>query len=87
MYPAWSPDGASIAYESMADSTNLEIHVMRTDGTGDLRLTRDAVEGRFPAWSRDGRLAWTRDGTIVVGGRPGGSPTVVGSGQFPAWRP
>lgn len=88
MYPAWSPDGQSIAYESGTDSfRHIAIHLMRSDGTDDRALTGVEVTNRFPAWSNDLRLAWTRDGMIVVAATPSEPPVELGQGQFPTWRP
>ena len=37
-YPAWSPDGRRIAFDSQRDG-NREIYVMDADGSGVTRLT------------------------------------------------
>jgi TolB protein len=96
MGPAWSPDGEWIAYHTQADSypdlgeagqgPEMEIHLIRPDGTGDHRITQDRVEDGFPAWSPDGRfLMWARHGELVVA-RPDGSGLIdVGPGNFPSW--
>ncbi len=51
--PAWSPDGAKIAFQSYRDG-NEEIYVMNTDGTGQLRLTTDPDADILPSWSPNG---------------------------------
>lgn len=96
MGPAWSPDGAWIAYHTQADAfpnvgeagmgPEMEIHLVRTDGSDDHRITKDGIEDSFPAWSPDGRfLMWSRHGELVVA-RPDGSGMVeIGSGNFPTW--
>jgi TolB protein len=57
--PAWSPDGAWIAYENQHnDSFHSEIYLMHPDGTHRRRLTHNADSdfGNFdPAWSPDGK--------------------------------
>jgi TolB protein len=96
MGPAWSPDGQWIAYHTQADyypelgepgqGPEMEIHLVRPDGSDDHRITADRVEDSFPAWSPDGRfLMWARHGELVVA-RPDGSGMVeIGPGNFPSW--
>ena len=61
----WSPDGRRIAFVSDRDGDgdgDGDVHVMRADGTGVRRLTRDAgapAADLAPAWSPDGsRIAF-----------------------------
>jgi len=73
--PALSPDGAMVAYqvtETEFDKNRSRTHVrvVRTDGTGDRRVTR-AVKGSdsHPVWSPDGRtlafLSTRREGNQI----------------------
>jgi uncharacterized protein YjdB len=55
--PAFSPDGARIAFVSQRDG-NAEIYVMNADGTGTTRVTNDPQS--------DGRPAFTPDGQAIV---------------------
>jgi Tol biopolymer transport system component len=79
--PAWSPDGTLIAYSSSGEATredqrDLEIYVMRADGSETRRLTNDQILDAAPAWSPDGKsIAFAHipgsgnedaDGVIVV---------------------
>jgi Tol biopolymer transport system component len=66
--PAWSPDGARIAFSSER-SGRLELYTMRPDGSDVRRLTTASGTagggGFFPAWSPDGRrvaFASSREG-------------------------
>jgi Tol biopolymer transport system component len=52
--PAWSPDGSSIYFDSTRDG-NLEIYVMRADGSGQTRLTDSPGLDAVPVPSPDGR--------------------------------
>jgi TolB protein len=59
--PAWSPDGARVAFErerrTVDGAKDTDIYVARTDGTGrtrNLTRTKNAVE-LAPAWSPDGK--------------------------------
>jgi uncharacterized protein YjdB len=55
--PAFSPDGARIAFVSQRDG-NAEIYVMNADGTGATRITNDPQP--------DGRPSFTPEGLAVV---------------------
>ena len=47
-YPAWSPDGSKIAFQSNRDG-GPRIYVMNADGSGQTKLTNQGDE--YPAWS------------------------------------
>ncbi len=49
--PAWSPDGARIAFVSYRDGSAPEIYAMSADGSGQTRLTANAAWDGTPAWS------------------------------------
>ncbi len=58
--PAWSPDGKRIAYAALRGDGPPRIWVMRTDGSGQRRVSR--LAGEYPAWSPDGRrIAFDRN--------------------------
>jgi len=66
--PAWSPDGRSIAFQSLRDGLG-EVYVMSADGTAQRNLTRSPATDFGPVWSLDGReIAFTsdRDGNAEV---------------------
>jgi len=52
-WPAWSPDGARLAFVSNRDF-NREIYIANADGTGEVRLTSDPRADLTPVWSPDG---------------------------------
>lgn len=58
-FPAWSPNGRTVAYES-SSSTDVDIHLL--DARGERNLTNDPGHAdRYPAWSPDGaRLVFSR---------------------------
>jgi Tol biopolymer transport system component len=59
--PAWSPDGRRIAYTNRyAPPYNVDVWVMRRDGSRPRRLTRHPEFDLEPVWSPDGaRIAFT----------------------------
>ena len=64
-FPAWSPDGSSIAFTSDRDG-NQEIYIMHSDGAVPTRITNNSANDWGPAWSPDGdRIAFTRFGSNV----------------------
>jgi Tol biopolymer transport system component len=89
--PAWSPDGATIAFASRRAGT-FDIYVMRADGTGTQQLTETRVDDTHPTWAPDGRrLAFKRAEDIYVMNADGTAAHAishgVGSDGDPAWSP
>jgi len=55
-FPAWSPDGRRIAFDSdRGEEGNRDIYVMEADGSRVVRLTTHPNYDMIPAWSPDGR--------------------------------
>jgi TolB protein len=54
LQPAWSPDGATIAFNTTRDG-NWEIYAMSADGAVQRNLSDDPADDEFPAWSPDGK--------------------------------
>ena len=65
--PAWSPDGARLAFSSTRDGV-LNVYAMLADGTAPVRLTRGLSQEFEPAWSPDGRRI------LFASGRAGATP-------------
>ena len=88
-HPAFSPDGAQIAYfDGMGDWGN-DLRVMNADGGG-VRVLIGGEFGRVDdlAWSPDGlRLAFKSGGVWMVGVDGSGLTEVVPNGGAPRWSP
>jgi Tol biopolymer transport system component len=94
--PAWSPDGARIAFRSHRDG-NEEVYLMNANGSSQQNLSNAPAGGDYsPAWSPDGEwIAFMSD----RGGnpnlwvmRPDGSDLrqvtdLPGISEYPAWSP
>ncbi|HEX6464422.1 MAG TPA: hypothetical protein VFZ98_08215 [Vicinamibacterales bacterium] len=79
-FPAWSPDGQTIAYAADVSDT-LQIFTRRISSSVSAQITRAAFDCRFPFWSHDGTriyyvsLARDRDSIWSVSAA-GGPPQV-----------
>ena len=91
MSPSWSPDGLEIAYDTQRDhqpptqvgiGPEFEIHVMLADGSMDRAITSDDREDRFPTWLADGRIVWSKEGTVWIADADGSDAQSSGSGSF-----
>jgi len=90
--PAWSPDGATLAYVSER-SGRWALHVVGADGTGERQLTHDAADFGEPAWHPAGdRIAVTRNvenaiGLAIVDGASGAVEEIAPGGAWgaPQW--
>jgi dipeptidyl aminopeptidase/acylaminoacyl peptidase len=93
--PAWSPDGALIAYEQEIPECAIDpdlnvvcpprgLFVIAPTGGKARRLTR--MVGKNPSWSPDGRFIAFDDGRrIGIVGRRGGAVRFLAIGTDPAW--
>lgn len=84
--PAWSPDGARIAYVG-----GQHIHVVKADGTGNQDVTPGETGALEPAWSPNGKQVSYLAGSSIVVRRLGGAsrsyqlgrPALLNNGWFP----
>jgi Tol biopolymer transport system component len=53
--PAWSPDGTMIAFRRRGSNDNLDVYVMRSDGSGVRPVATSPAVDEKPAWSPDGQ--------------------------------
>jgi Tol biopolymer transport system component len=65
-YPAWSADGAKIAFIKNVvppgGYPRYEVHTMNADGTGVTQVTNNPIGANLPAWSPDGtKIAFERN--------------------------
>jgi TolB protein len=86
VYPAWSPDGQWIAFQSDRDG-DMAIYLMEADGANPKRL----ANGRSPEWSPDGQqIAFVSQQenmeSIFIMDKDGGNiRLLVEGGDHPAW--
>ena len=99
-YPAWSANGAKIAFSSNEDggfNNRYEIHVMNSDGSGEVALTDNPVDTNDmgPTWSPDGtKIAFGRwveshptSRHVMVMNADGSGLHEIGTGSGPDWSP
>jgi TolB protein len=91
IFPAWSPDGARIAFTSGRDG-NWELYVMDSGGAHQRRLTRTPEDEGVPAWSSDGeKIAYVTDPInapqIHLMNADGTGHEWLVDGNWPTWSP
>jgi Tol biopolymer transport system component len=80
-FPAWSPDGQTIAYAAEVDGI-LQIFTRRLSSSVSSQVTQAPYDCKHPFWSHDGKrilyvsLARDRDGIWSVGAA-GGTPQLI----------
>ena len=79
--PAWSPDGARIAYERSVDASVTEIWIIRSDGSGAARI---AADGSSPFWLDDARVGFGCATGICVAGADGSGPATLIAHEAPS---
>jgi TolB protein len=89
-FPAWSPDGKRLAFESDAHDQRDQIYTIGVDGKDLRQVTRSTSDVIEPTWAPDGRITFSRDGSLWTVDAAG-KETQVTSGKNndsrPVWRP
>ena len=88
-FPAWSPDGTKIAFQSFQDG-DVDIYTMNPDGTNQTDISNNSVHDEDPNWSADGtKIAFSRDSNLYIMNADGSNATRLTTefGTEPAWSP
>ena len=89
--PAWSPDGQSIAF-SADTAGQLDIWIAPANGGAPRRLTTEAGDERWPAWTRDGRVVFSHRAPkgawqlFAIGVDGAGSPAKITPDAAAEWQ-
>ncbi len=91
--PAWSPNGALLAFSWRRPSGNYDLYVMDVASRQLVELTRDAARNERPSWAPDGRhivFESTRGGTrqiwvMLADGTQARQLTSNGHNESPNW--
>ena len=92
-YPAWSPDGHSIAFTHVVPPNEFDIWVIRADGSGLRQLTGGQASDNYPAWAPDGsEIVYSSDDRPERNGlwimrADGSDQRYLASGGEPQWEP
>ena len=99
-FPAWSPDGKLVAFQSKRDGPLSQIYVMDADGNNKIRVSDGNGFAGQPSWSPDGKYIAYAGGAQQVSGAKreiyvvpasGGTPKQItnsgGSLITPVWSP
>jgi Tol biopolymer transport system component len=69
-FPAWSPDGTEIAFDSNCEGAWFQVYVMQADGSHFRRMTNSEGHDRHPTWSPDNRqIAFDSNRNLADPGR------------------
>lgn len=80
VFPAWGPNGRTLAWSAEVDGT-FQIFTRTVGSTAPTQVTREGRDALFPFWSPDGaRIFYIAGGSLYVVGATGGTPQRVLSG-------
>src|SRR5580698_1188819 len=91
--PAWSPNGALLAFSWRRPDNNYDIYVMDPTSRSIVQITRDTGRNERPSWAPDGRhivFESTRTGTrqiwtMLADGSQAHMLTATGHNESPNW--
>ena len=88
--PSWSPDGTRLVFTCEVEPGNIDLCLIKVDGTGLQRLTTAAGADLDPDWGPHGSIAltthrYTGREEIAVIEPVTGAVTRVATGKMPSW--
>jgi Tol biopolymer transport system component len=87
--PAWSADGARVAFVRPGKGNNDDVFVMNANGKAQRNVTKTSPDDADPDWTPDGKITFDVSGTQIFRVNPDGTgmARLLPGGYEGAWSP